>query len=96
MMNEMLKKISCEDKAQSIDSMMKDIMSKMMQNMDMEEMYPKCTKMMANKLPKERRVELIPKIVFSLVKNGTSDMSEENKQIVINSIIDNLKQEVIK
>jgi hypothetical protein len=91
MMNEMMGKISCEDKAQAMDNMMKDMMSKMMGQMDMEEMYPKCTKMMANKLPKNKRVELIPKIVLSLVENGTADMSEENKQKVIKTIIDGLK-----
>ena len=91
MMNEMIKKISCEDKAQSMDNMMKDMMSKMMENMDMEEMYPKCTKMMAKKLPQNKRVELIPKIVFSLIENGTADMSEENKQKVVNTIIDKLR-----
>ena len=90
-MNEMMKKISCEDKAQSMDIMMKNMMSKMMQNMDMEGMYPKCTKMMVNKLQKEKRVDLIPKIVLSLVEKGTADMSEENKQKVFNTITDKLK-----
>jgi hypothetical protein len=62
-MNEMMGKVGCEDKADMMDSMMKDMMSKMMGKMDMEEMYPKCTKMMVNKIPKEKRVQMIPKIV---------------------------------
>ena len=91
MMNEMIQKITCEDKAEAVDTMMKNMMSKMMANMDMEEMYPKCTKMMANKLPENKRLELIPKIVLSLVENGTVDLNEENKQKVINTIIEKLK-----
>ena len=43
--------------------------------------------MMAKKLPKNKRVKLIPKIVLSLVENGTADMSDEK---VVNTIIGKL------
>ncbi len=49
MMREMMGKINNQDKADAMDTIMKDMMSKMMKQMDMTQMYPKCTKMMATK-----------------------------------------------
>ncbi|MNO04529.1 hypothetical protein D3C81_2255900 [compost metagenome] len=57
----------------------------------MSEMYPKCTKMMANKMPKEKRATLIPKIVKSLVDNGSAGMGKEEKDLMVKTIIDSLK-----
>lgn len=96
MMDEMMGKINSEDKAQIMDTMMKDMMSKMMGQMDMTEMYPKCTKMMATKLPKEKRLEMIPKIVKSLVENGSADMNEQEKQQMIEKIIELIKDTFIQ
>ena len=91
MMKEMMGKINNQDKADAMDTMMKDMMSKMMKQMDMTQMYPKCTKMMANKLPKEKRLEIIPKIVHSIVENGSADMDEEQHKQLVEDIIKLIK-----
>lgn len=86
MMNEMMDKINDQDKVKAIDIMMKEMMLKMMAQMDIAKMYPKCTKIMTTKLPKEKRLEIIPKIVKSLIENGSVGMSQEEKREIIKKI----------
>lgn len=62
---------------------MAEMMSKMMEGDQFEmmtEMMPKCLGMMLQKMPKEKRVEFVLKMVAALVEEGQAGMSDEEKK----------------
>lgn len=73
---------------------MMDMMPKMMEGCSHEmmmEMMPKCLGMMLAKLPEEKRVELVKKIVSVLMEEGGAGMTEEEKKDLAQKIMGKTK-----
>ena len=62
---------------------MKGMMSNMMEGCGPEmmmEMMPKCAGMMVAKIPKEKRLEFVSKMITTLVEHGCAGMTEKEKE----------------
>jgi hypothetical protein len=57
----------------------------------MMEMMPKCLTMMLPKIPKEKRVTFVSKMVAMLVDQGSAGMSEEEKKSFEDKLVEKIK-----
>ena len=73
---------------------MMDMMPKMMESCAPEmmmEMMPKCLGMMLAKLPDEKRVEMVKKMVSVLMEQGGAGMTEKEKKDLAQEIMGKTK-----
>jgi hypothetical protein len=69
---------------------MEGMMSKMMGSGSTEmmmEMMPECLGMMLNKMPQEKRAEVVKKLFSVLLDKGCTGMTEEDKKDLVNKIM---------
>jgi hypothetical protein len=74
--------------------MMMDMMPKMMEGCSPEmmmDMMPKCIGMMIDKIPEEKRTELVKKMVSVLIEQGGAGMTEEDKKDLAQKIMGKAK-----
>jgi hypothetical protein len=70
---------------------MMEMMSKMMEDCEpdmMTEMASRCLGMMLPKMPKEKRTDFISKMVGTLVEQGCSGQSEQEKKDFLAKVIE--------
>ena len=73
---------------------MMGMMSKMMEGCSsdmMMDMMPHCCGMMVSKVPKEKRMEFVLKIVSALVEEGCSGLSEQEKKDFLTKVVEKVK-----
>jgi len=57
----------------------------------MTEMMPQCLVMMLPKIPKEKKIDFVLKMVASLMEQGITGMSEEEKKDFVSKVKDKVK-----
>jgi hypothetical protein len=70
------------------------MMSKMMEGCEpgmMTEMMSHCLGMMLQKMPQEKRMEFVLKMVVILKEQGSSGMSDEEKKTFLGKVVETVK-----
>lgn len=80
MMEKMMKECCAGMTAEDKKRMMEEMMPKMMEGCDMMEMMPRCIGIAVSKIPKEKRLDFVSKMVGTLMEKGSIGMSEEEKK----------------
>jgi len=57
----------------------------------MMEMMPQCLTMMLPKVPKEKRIDFVLKMISILVEQGYAGLSEEEKKSLVEKIVEKVK-----
>jgi hypothetical protein len=80
MMGKMMEECCAGMTAEDKKKMMEKMMPGMMEECNMLEMMPRCLGMMLSKVPKEKRLDLVLKMVAALMEGGCAGMKEEEKK----------------
>ncbi len=76
------------------ESDMMGMMSKMMEECEPEmmmDMMPHCFGMMLPKMPKEKRMDVVLKMVGTLVEQGSAGMSENERKEFVAKVVERVK-----
>jgi len=57
----------------------------------MTEMMPQCLKMMLPRIPKEKRIDFVLKMITTLMEQGCVGMSEEEKEDFVAKVVEEVK-----
>lgn len=57
----------------------------------MTEMMPHCLEMMVPKVPKEKRIDFVLKMVNTLIEQGSTGMSAEEKKDFVAKVVEKIK-----
>jgi len=76
MMGNFFADMTAEDKRKIMEAMM----PRMMEGINMMEMMPQCLNVMLPKMPQEKRIDFVLKMIATLMEQGSAGLSEEERK----------------